>query len=362
MRNLATIRTIADISPIPGADKIEKCRIDGWEVVISKADNFKVGDSVVYIEIDSKMPELPQYEFLASRKYIVKTIKLRGQVSQGLVLPLAVLPEGVYNVGDDVTDILGIVKYDPEAEKEEAIVKQNRKNTKNPIIRYLLRFKWFRKIYLKPKISEQFPSWIKKSDEERIQNMPDLFKKLRDEKITLMVTEKVDGTSATYYLKKVGRKYEFGVCSRRRRLVTEDDSYYWNVARKFRIKDALGEIIGGCDWVVLQGEITGDKIQGNKYPAKGGERFWVFNLIFPEEKYDTVEIQEIIGEHGMYTVPIVEHDYTIPENGEIADIVEYVQGESQIYPREREGCVFRNKKYNVSFKCISPTFLIKNDA
>ena len=91
MRKLATIRTIGDIKPIEGADRIEVAKVDGWEVVISKKDNFKVGDLIVYIEIDSQMPKKPEYEFLASRKYVVKTIVMRGQISQGLVLPLAVL-------------------------------------------------------------------------------------------------------------------------------------------------------------------------------------------------------------------------------------------------------------------------------
>ena len=82
MRKLATIREIAEIKPIPDADRIEVARIDGWEVVVSKKDNFHVGDRVVYVEIDSKMPETPEYEFLKSRKYVVKTIVMRGQVSQ----------------------------------------------------------------------------------------------------------------------------------------------------------------------------------------------------------------------------------------------------------------------------------------
>ena len=113
MRKLATIREIAEIKPIPDADRIEVARIDGWEVVVSKKDNFHVGDRVVYVEIDSKMPETPEYEFLKSRKYVVKTIVMRGQVSQGLVMPLSILPVGEYKHGQDVTDVLGIIKYDP---------------------------------------------------------------------------------------------------------------------------------------------------------------------------------------------------------------------------------------------------------
>lgn len=360
MRKLATIRTIANIKPIPNADRIEVAQIDGWEVIISKSDNFSQGDKVVYIEIDSKMPKTPEYDFLKSRKYVVKTIKLRGQVSQGLVLPLAVLPPGNYKVGDDVTEILGVTKYDPEAEQENAIVAENKKQ--NPIIKYFMRFKWFRKLVIKRTAKGKFPDWIKKTDEERIQNKTGLFEQLKANKTQLSVTEKVDGTSATYFLKKVKKnKYEFGVCSRNQRLTKEDTSYYWNVARKYKIKEALRKLIGNLDWIVLQGEITGEKIQGNKYPMDGGERFWAFNLISPEGKLTTEEMQRALLHHGIYTVPIFDNEFVIPEEWEISDIVHYVQGKSQIYPREREGCVFRNVEQDISFKCINPEFLIRND-
>ena len=361
MRKLATIRTIANIRPIPNADRIEVAQIDGWEVIISKSDNFSQGDKVVYIEIDSKMPKSPEYEFLKSRKYVVKTIKLRGQVSQGLVLPLAVLPSGNYKVGDDVTEILGVTKHDPEAEQENAVVAENKK--RNPIVKYLMRFKWFRKLVIKRTTKDKFPDWIKKTDEERIQNKPKLFEQLKVDKTPLSVTEKVDGTSATYFLRKVKKnKYEFGVCSRNKRLPREDRSYYWNVARKYKIKETLEDLIGNLDWIVLQGEITGDRIQGNKYPMDGGERFWAFNMITPERKLTTEELQSVLSSYGIYTVPIFDSAFIIPEDYQIADLVKYVQGKSQIYPREREGFVFRNVEQNVSFKCINPEFLIRNDA
>lgn len=369
MRRLATIRVISDIKPIPKADKIEVAQIDGWQVVVSKNEEFSIGDKVVYIEIDSKMPEKPEYEFLKSKKYIVKTIKLRGQVSQGLVLPLSVLPKGdhrliKYEVGDDVTDILGVTKYDPEAEQEEKILLNNKKKVKNPIVKFLLRFEWLRKRYLKLKGSGKtnFPSWIKKTDEERIQNMPILFNELKNDGIALSVTEKVDGTSATYFLKRIKKnKFEFGVCSRNRSIPTEDNSYYWNVARKYKIKDALQSLIGDREWIVLQGEITGEGIQGNKYPSDEGERFWVFNLISPDGRTTTEEMQPILLKYGIYTVPIVDNKFVIPKEWEISDLVNYVTGKSQIHPREREGCVFRNVEKNVSFKCINPEFLLKND-
>ena len=362
MRKLATIREIAEIKPIPDADRIELVRVDGWEVVVSKADNFHVGDRVVYVEIDSKMPETPEYEFLKSRKYVVKTIVMRGQVSQGLVMPLSTLPVGEYKLGQDVTGILGITKYDPQLEEENAIFEENKK-TKNPIVKYLMRYAWFRKLYLKNNTHTEFPSFIKKTDEERIQNMPDLYERMKKENIGLIVTEKVDGCSGTYFLRKIGKKfgkpkYEFGVCSRNRRLPKPDNSYYWKIANKYKIHDVLEKLIGNEDYVILQGEITGVKIQGNKYHEKDCD-FWAFNLITPSKKYNTIEMQDELIKHGIHTVPIVEIGYRV--KGEIQDVVEYVKGKSQIVDREREGCVFRNVDKGISFKCINPDFLVKNN-
>ena len=142
---------------------------------MSKKDNFHVGDRVVYVEIDSKMPETPEYEFLKSRKYVVKTIVMRGQVSQGLVMPLSILPVGEYKLGQDVTGILGITKYDPQLEEENAISRKTEKKTRNPVVKFLMRYAWFRKIYLKKNTHTEFPNFIKKTDEERIQNMPELY-------------------------------------------------------------------------------------------------------------------------------------------------------------------------------------------
>lgn len=119
MRKLATIREISNIRPIEGADKIVVAQVDGWECVVQK-DEFQIGQHIVYIEVDSIVPERPEFEFLRPRKFRVRTIKLRGQVSQGLVLPLSILPNGTgCDLGDDVTDALGIKKYDPEAQQRE---------------------------------------------------------------------------------------------------------------------------------------------------------------------------------------------------------------------------------------------------
>lgn len=174
-RKLASIQKIVNIEPIEGADKIEKLTVLGWHIVASKSENHNIGDLICYIEPDSRVPEIPMFEFLKDRKYIVKTIKLRKQVSQGLVIPLRELQKN-FNIdiatlkeGQDVTDLLGITKYDPEGEKEQKLAEQEMKKAKNPIHKFLMRYKWYRKIYTQLFVPKKggFPQWIKKTDEER---------------------------------------------------------------------------------------------------------------------------------------------------------------------------------------------------
>lgn len=174
MRQLATIREIASTRPIEGADRIEVAQVDGWECVVQKG-SFNVGQRIVYVEVDSVVPERPEFEFLRDRKFRVRTIKLRGQVSQGLVLPLDILPPGKYNVGDDVTELLGITKYDPQAQQEAMLLTKQPNTPKNPIAKFMMRFKWYRKLFMKPKRKGGFPDWIVKTDETRIQNLTTLF-------------------------------------------------------------------------------------------------------------------------------------------------------------------------------------------
>ena len=126
-RALAHVEKIIDIQPIPGADKIEVATVLGWKVVIAKADNFQIGDKVVYIEIDSKVPERPEFEFLRDRKFRVRTIRLRGQYSQGLIVPMSILGNKDYEVGIDVTKELGITYYIPADNIRKA---ENLKNVK----------------------------------------------------------------------------------------------------------------------------------------------------------------------------------------------------------------------------------------
>lgn len=353
MRKLATIRTITNIKPIDGADKIEVAIVDGWECVVKK-NEFNIGDTIVYIEVDSIIPEKPEFEFLRDRKFRVRTIKLRKQVSQGLVLPMSILPKGKYKLDDDVTDILGIKKHDPQAEQEMKLLTSKADKNKNPIIKFLLRFAWFRKKYIKPK-KGGFPSWIVKTDEERIQNKTAMFNIEKELGTEFTVTEKIDGQSGTYFLEKHGSKYEFGVCSRNLRLTKPDNSSYWTIAKQFDIENVLKKLIGNANRIVLQGEILGDGIQGNKYKVSGYD-FYAFNLIYPNRKVTTKEMTELLKEYNVKSVHIVEESFKLKNS--ISEMVKYAKGNSWLLPIKREGVVIRNNDRNISFKVINPDFLL----
>lgn len=357
-RKLAHVEVIENLTPIVGADLIETAHVLGWQCVVKKGE-FNVGDKVVYIEVDSILPEKPEYEFLRERNFRIRTIRLRKQISQGLVLPLSALPNKIkYSIGQDVTGILGIVKYESPSEVEERL-----KTPKNPFVKFMSRFKWFRKLFLqKPRGS--FPSWIKKTDEERIQNMPKVL--LENSEELFEITEKLDGMSATYFLRKNGRRfgkqlYEFGVCSRNLRKSKPDNSAWWKVAQQENIEQLLKDLIGDSEYVVLQGEIVGTNngsaIQKNKYQLKD-LRFFAFNLFYPNTRFTHEKMVEML-EPRVWIVPLISVT-SIPNN--VPEIVEWAKGNSMLNPKAiREGIVVRSNKKQISFKVINPDFLLKND-
>jgi hypothetical protein len=355
MRKLATIRTIKDIRPIPNADAIECALVDGWECVIAKKDGFKIGDLVIYIEIDSIVPDRLEFEFLRDRKFRVRTIKLRGQISQGLVLPLSILPKGNYKLDDDVTDILGIKKYDPQAEQEKKLFEEKQSKIKNPFIKFMLRFKWFRNWYIKPK-KGGFPSWIVKTDEERIQNKTRMFEIEKELGTVFSATEKVDGQSGTYFIKKYGKKYEFGVCSRNIHLKKPDNSSYWTIANQLSIEGVLKQLLDDykATQIVLQGEILGIGIQGNKYKIDGYD-FYAFNLIIDDRKICHDEMFIKLDAVNIKCVPSIGSIYF---KDTISEMVDIAKGNSTLCNIKREGIVCRNYDRDISFKIINPEFLL----
>lgn len=360
MRALAHVENIIALNPIPNADKIEVATVLGWQCVVKK-NEFKVGDLIVYIEVDSLLPAIPIFDFMAASKYRVRTIKLRGQISQGLVCSMKALPEGKYSAGQDVTDLMKIKQYNPADAKEEVTIP----------VRGFFRKQLYKLYRVLNKHNSEFPSFLSKTDEERIQNITKL---LYDDSLrtcNFEVTEKLDGTSATYYV----RGKEFGICSRNRCLAkpfrkwqvlrkmfercSKDDSKYWQMAFYYDIEHHLQAIRKqfNAQTVVVQGEIVGSGIQGNKYCLQ--RDFFVFNLIIDGKRYSTVDMNNILA-CRLNRVPLLNTTYLLPDT--VFEIVEYSKGQSTLCKETiREGIVVRNVEKNISFKCINPDFLLKYD-
>lgn len=385
-RALAYVVTIDEIKPIEGYDRVEYARTNGWWVIIGKADNLKVGDKCVYFEIDSKVPASDKrFEFLEKRDYKIKTQRMCKVVSQGLLMPLSLFPElGNADVGTDATKKLGITyavaedndrkrnSGDPNA-KYKSMAARHQNLFKTKPVRWLMRRAWGRKLMFlffgKKKDSPRgFPAFIKKTDEERVENQP---WRVGDGK-QYLATEKLDGTSCTYALRRLPKKafrepkYEFYVCSRNVRQKDEeqkcyhDHNIYWDLAFKYNIEEHLRKFLiwhQPYEWVCIQGEGVGS-VQGN--PLKLNEdELYVFNFIDSVNgRYSSERGKEIIEGWGMKWVPIL-GVVTMPDTME--ELKQLADGRSVVNPAvDREGIVYRSLDGQDSFKNVSRKYLLKH--
>jgi RNA ligase (TIGR02306 family) len=327
MRKLATIQRIKALEPIPNADAIEKATVLGWQLVTKKGE-FNVCDWCVYCEIDSLLPDKPEFEFLKPRGMRIRTVRLRGQISQGIRFPLGILPAGVpVEEGLDVTDALGIRKYEPPVPASLSGV------AKGP-----------------------FPAFIPKTDETRVQVLQELLDKYAGE--TCYLTEKLDGSSVTYYL----RDGAFGVCSRNLDLLETPENSLWKVARALGVEEKLRSLSRNF---ALQGEIIGEGIQGNKYNLRG-QTVYFFNA-FDVDAYRYLDYAEFIACLKGFDLPVVPVlDAAFPLRNDINGLVELAQRKSTLNLAVwAEGVVIRPLREQqdalgrVSFKAINPEFLLK---
>ncbi|MDD5015469.1 MAG: RNA ligase family protein [Atribacterota bacterium] len=367
-RKLASIQKIIDIQPIPDADKIQVATVLGWQCVIAKKDNFKVGDMVVFIEIDSIVPERNEFEFLRERKFRVRTIKLRKQVSQGLIMPLTILPNSARTFssiieGADVTEVLGIKKYNPELAEEQKMSFNEMK--KNKFLRFFMNFAIFRWIYFKLNhVDKGWPHWIQKTDEERIQTCAKLFMNNMDK--LWYVTEKLDGQSGTYFYHKSKKwglpHWIFGICSRNIWLKKSTNGSYWKMAEKYDLKNKFAKFNRE---LICQGENIGVGIQKNKYGLEDID-LRVFTLKKDGVNCSVSEMEYNCELLGLKTVPVIYRAFDPKSLGNIAEVKDVVQalvkmsdGKSQLADVPREGLVFRLiENPNISFKVINPNFLL----
>lgn len=380
-RALAYIQHVTNIRPIDGADNIEQCNVLGWNLICKKGE-FHEGDPCVYIEIDSKVPEREEFEFLRAKGFKVKTMKLGkfNCISQGLAMPQSAFKElaGI-SEGTDVTDILGI-KYsvqednarkgngDPNA-KYKSMAARHQKIFKKKWARWMMRRSWGRKVMFfffgkKKDNPRGFPTFVSKTDEERVENQP---WRIGDGK-TYLATEKLDGTSCTYALERKGRnKFEFYVCSRNVRQQDEkqecyhDHNIYWDLAFKYNIEQHLKDFLNQfpqLKWVCIQGEGVGS-VQGN--PLKLTEDdLYVFNFKESQTgRWSSMAGAGQVREWGMKWVPIL-GEVQMPDTMEELKVL--ATGKSRVNPEVmREGIVYRSLDGSDSFKNVSREYLLKHN-
>lgn len=334
-RKLATIRKIAEIKSIEGADKICAYRVDGWWVVDS-VGKYNVDDLVVYAEPDSWIPttlapfltkagHFPKV-FEGVKGERLRTVKLKGTVSQGLLLPLTCLPELVYGDDTDVTELLGILKWEkPMSAQLAGMARGN------------------------------FPSAVPKTDQERVQNLVKQFNNEFQED-TWAVTEKLDGSSCTFYLDD---EAVFHVCSRNLDLKEDEANTFWKVARKFQIEDIMRRNF--MKGMAIQGEMIGEGIQGNQYKVQLD--FYVYDMYNTATgKYILpVQLKAACERLGLKHVPIIAENVSLRDKT-IEGLLKEAEGKSMLNGSNREGLVYRsNTVHDRSWKCISNSWLLKNE-
>ena len=406
-RELAYVARITKILPIPNADNIELVVInDGWTCIAKKGE-FKDNDLCIYFEIDSKLPKAPWSEFMASKHYKVKTMKLGkfNVVSQGLALPADAFggicyqdKSGVmylhfdrksyfnkavdFAEGDFLTKELNVTYSVEEDNKRKASVnpdaKINSALSRHPKIakkwgKIIKKNKILRKLFLlffgRKKDNRNWPSWVIKTDEERIENMSWIL----ETKSKWFATEKIDGTSSTFTMKrgKGFSKPEYYVCSRNVVFDTPDKNCYYDtnvyleMADKYNMKEILSNILEknkDLSFVTIQGETYGANIQKRDYSLKG-HNLAIFNLIFGYNNGEVVrfnprEMTDFLKPYNLPCVPILSEDYVLPDT--IDELRRYVNSKpSKIDGKIKEGIVFRSYDGVQSFKCVSPEFLLK---
>ena len=334
-RKLASIQTILSLTPIEGADAILLAKVLGWELVVKKTE-FQVGDKCVYFEIDSVLPIATWNDHLRkdpAKPLRIKTIRLRGQLSQGLAMPLSIIPSGEYEVGQDVTQLVGVTKYEPVVPA-----------------------------HLSGMAKGNFPAFLHKTDETRLQSEPRVLDEAISKGLVLVGTLKMDGTSFTAYR----RDADFGVCSRNLDLKETEDNAHWRMARKLKLEEILRSEPRNLS---IQGEMVGPGIQGNRMGFKEVD-LYLFNLYdIDTGKYAGYnELVEFGKKHNIKVVPLVaQKDFGFGETTTVSKMLEVASALNYDNGTPAEGIVWRSAcetysevlKGRMSFKTISNRFLEK---
>lgn len=306
MNNLATIQTIKDVRKHPNADSLDIVKVLGWEVV-TKRDEFKIGDLCVYICIDTIVPEIPEFEFLRNKNFRIKPIRLRKEYSNGICFPLNILPSDL-QVGEglDVTNILNIRKYEKPVPAELAGIAVG-----------------------------HIPGFLIITDEDNLRSNPEAVPEMYGR--PYYITRKEDGSSGTYFV----RNGTFGVCSRRIHLKESETNGFWRMARKYDIENVLKTAFPDKD-IAIQGEVVGPGIQNNKLGLKELE-FRLFNLfdINTRSYIDYTTIIEFTNKYNIPMVPLVNEGSTFGYS--LEELVELAKAQNYPTGGPAEGIVIRPK-------------------
>lgn len=403
LRELAYVVIIDDIEPIQGSDNCECAIIGGWQIMVRK-NEFKKYDPAIYFEIDSYLdPSNPAFAFMKKKKYKVKTQRYtfggKGNfISQGLLMSAANFgwtiekhnygysihePNGAEHNAENesrfLTKKLNVTYAVAEdnkrkansADKYKKMAQRHGKLFSKQPFRWLMKHTWGKKLLFlffgRKKDKKTWPVWVKKTDEERIENLPYLF----SDKSEWIATEKIDGTSTTFTLKrgKGFKKDEFYICSRNVVFDKPDKSCYYDtnvyieMAEKYdiynKMKTLLDNQFKDCDWITIQGETYGAGIQKRDYHMKTHD-FMAFNFITSKDgRWNTIKMVKLLEYlYGIPCVPIVNESYILPDT--IEELRKYVDSQTSVIDGDiREGIVFRSLDGVRSFKCVSPTFLLK---
>lgn len=401
MRKLVSVKRVTDIQPIPDADLIVVATVDGgWNCVVKKGE-FNIGDLGVYFEIDSFLPVIPEFEFLRKSSFKkmgdkegfrLKTVRLKGTISQGLLIPYDMVKtilkdkEDIhFEHGEDLTEALGVEKYE------------------QPI-----------PACISGEVVGDFPSFIPKTDQERIQNLYLDYSKVYADNNDLIIDElskniekyanrieelknnrklnpildlefeatiKLDGTSMTVFVvdanvyktrnieklkEELGDNFDttyFGVCGRNYELREKEGNTYWDVANR-DIKEKLINFYKETGRnIALQGELMGVGIQGNREKLDKHQFFCYEIWDIDKQRYLVKkEREEILIKLNIQSVPFIENIKVFKVFKTLDDILKYAEGHSINHPI-REGVVFKSNELvngrTISFKAISNLFLLK---
>lgn len=404
-RELAYVVVVDDVTPIKGYDRVELAHVGGWTIVVGKGE-FKKGDPAIYFEIDSKLPEIKPFtdmEFLSKKHYKIKTQKMCKSISQGLLMSaqnfgwdigfdwngdrkfILDADDNRHYVDDEsrfLTAKLGVTyavaednhrKSSGKTDKYAKMAQRHGKLFSKQPFRWLMKRSWGKKLLFvffgKKKDNSGFPSWVVKTDEERIQNMPWIL----NNKNPWIATEKVDGTSTTFTMRRegVGKKKVFYVCSRNvcfdtpqkaKEACWYNSNVYIEMAEKYGIREKMSRLLDGqfsdCEWITIQGETYGAGIQKRDY-STDEHGFMAFNFITSKDgRWNTLDMIDLLErENGIPCVLVVDDNCILPDT--IEEVLEYATGESAIDGGMREGIVFRSYDGVQSFKAVSNDYLLK---